>query len=65
MKIRLGTFNCENLFLRYRFDGPSVRRKKGEAAEDYQKRVQAVRRKALAQFEKSGGSPDWLSAPGG
>jgi len=60
-KIRLGTFNCENLFLRYKFNGPLVRHKKGESGEDYQKRKQAARRKALVEFDQTGGPLDWLN----
>ncbi len=59
--IRLGTFNCENLFLRYKFSGPSVRKKKGESKEDYNKRKQDARRKALKDFDRSGGPLDWLA----
>jgi len=61
MKIRLGTFNCENLFLRYKFDGPPVPKKKGETDEDHKKRVLAARRKALAKFGQAGGPLDWLA----
>ena len=61
MKIRLGTFNCENLFLRYRFNGPSVRHRKNEKAAAYKKRVEKVRAEALAKFASSGGAPDWIA----
>lgn len=59
--VRIGTFNCENLFLRYSFTGPSIRRKKGEKKEAYDKRRARARLKALAEFEKEGGSLDWLA----
>jgi endonuclease/exonuclease/phosphatase family metal-dependent hydrolase len=58
--IRIGTFNCENLFMRYNFQGPSVPKKNNETDADYKKRVDAARSQALKQFETSGASIDWL-----
>ena len=60
-KIRIGTFNIENAFMRYKFIGPAVRYKKGEPAKDHQKRAAALRKKALAEFEQGGGPLAWVS----
>ena len=59
--IRVGTFNCENLFLRYTFTGPLVPRKKNESEQAYQARVSKARADALIAFEKTGASLDWLA----
>jgi hypothetical protein len=58
--IRIGTFNCENLFLRYEFQAPVSKKKKGESEEDYQKRIAAAKKKAKKQLLESGAGIDWL-----
>lgn len=58
--IRIGTFNCENLFLRYKFVGPSVAKKKGESQTAYEERVRKVREAARKEFELRGAELDWL-----
>lgn len=59
--VRIGTFNCENLFLRYNFTGPSVTRKSGESNAAYAARLAKARAAAFAEFERSGGQLDWLA----
>ncbi|MEK9137684.1 MAG: endonuclease/exonuclease/phosphatase family protein, partial [Bacteroidota bacterium] len=59
--IRIGTFNCENLFLRYRFTGPYVKRKKGETNQAYESRAAKERQAALVTFEKEGSTLEWLA----
>ncbi len=58
--IRIGTFNCENLFMRYTFSGPVSKKKKGETEEAYQKRIAAAKKKAQKQFLESGADINWL-----
>lgn len=58
--IRIGTFNCENLFLRYNFRGPALRRKPGETDAAYQARVFKEREEALKRFAREGAELDWL-----
>lgn len=59
--IRIGTFNCENLFLRYRFAPPAVKKRKGESDASYQERLTRARAEALTEFDRSGVSLDWLA----
>lgn len=61
MKIRIGTFNCENLFLRYSFAGPTAKRKAGESSQAYSQRRLAARKDALAEFASKGVSLDWMT----
>lgn len=58
--IRIGTFNCENLFLRYKFVGPSLKKKKEESHAAYEARVRAAREAAYKEFEQRGVELDWL-----
>jgi len=52
--LTIGTYNCENLFLRYKFGEPASGKKKGESDEAFAKRITAARVKALKQFEEEG-----------
>lgn len=58
--IRIGTFNCENLFLRYKFVGPPVKKKKGESRAAYEARLRIAREAARKEFEQRGAELDWL-----
>jgi endonuclease/exonuclease/phosphatase family metal-dependent hydrolase len=60
-RIRIGTFNCENLFLRYNFTGPLLRRRKGESQTAFQNRQRAARAAALQTFGQTGGPPEWIA----
>jgi endonuclease/exonuclease/phosphatase family metal-dependent hydrolase len=58
--VRIGTFNCENLFLRYKFVGPSLKKKQGESQAAYEARVRRAREAARKEFEQRGVELDWL-----
>ena len=60
-RLRVGTFNCDNLFLRYAFSGPMIRNKKGESDASYEPGERKSAPKPCQTLRKSGDPIGWLS----